>query len=74
MGLGKTHLAQAIGNEVKRLNNNKVVLYVSSEKFINQFSYNIHTKFSLLAWYSILPLGNLKNLKRKYNDFIINKF
>ncbi|MFM2363375.1 MAG: chromosomal replication initiator protein DnaA [Sphingobacteriales bacterium] len=37
VGLGKTHLAQAIGNEVKRLNNNKVVLYVSSEKFINQF-------------------------------------
>ncbi len=36
-GLGKTHLAQAIGNEVKRLHNNKVVLYVSSEKFINQF-------------------------------------
>ena len=37
VGLGKTHLAQAIGNEVKRLHNNKVVLYVSSEKFINQF-------------------------------------
>jgi chromosomal replication initiator protein len=37
VGLGKTHLAQAIGNEVKNLHNNKVVLYVSSEKFINQF-------------------------------------
>ncbi len=37
VGLGKTHLAQSIGNEVKRLHNNKVVLYVSSEKFINQF-------------------------------------
>lgn len=37
VGLGKTHLAQAIGNEVKRLHPNKVVLYVSSEKFINQF-------------------------------------
>lgn len=37
VGLGKTHLAQAIGNEVKRINANKVVLYVSSEKFINQF-------------------------------------
>jgi len=37
VGLGKTHLAQAIGNEVKRLHTNKVVLYVSSEKFINQF-------------------------------------
>ena len=37
VGLGKTHLVQAIGNEVKRLYPNKVVLYVSSEKFINQF-------------------------------------
>lgn len=37
VGLGKTHLAQAIGNEVKKLNQGKVVLYVSSEKFINQF-------------------------------------
>ncbi|MBW7893016.1 MAG: chromosomal replication initiator protein DnaA [Chitinophagaceae bacterium] len=37
VGLGKTHLAQAIGNEVKRLHPHKVVLYVSSEKFINQF-------------------------------------
>ncbi|MBM3440893.1 MAG: chromosomal replication initiator protein DnaA, partial [Bacteroidetes bacterium] len=37
VGLGKTHLAQAIGNEVKRQHPHKVVLYVSSEKFINQF-------------------------------------
>ena len=37
VGLGKTHLAQAIGNEVKRTHPGKVVLYVSSEKFINQF-------------------------------------
>src|SRR6187399_2971673 len=37
VGLGKTHLAQSIGNEVKRLHPGKVVLYVSSEKFINQF-------------------------------------
>lgn len=37
VGLGKSHLIQAIGNEVKRLHSNKVVLYVSSEKFINQF-------------------------------------
>jgi chromosomal replication initiator protein len=36
-GMGKTHLVQAIGNQVKRSHPNKVVLYVSSEKFINQF-------------------------------------
>lgn len=37
VGLGKTHLAQAVGNEVKQLYPNKTVLYVSSEKFTNQF-------------------------------------
>jgi chromosomal replication initiator protein len=37
VGLGKTHLAQAIGNEVKKNHSDKVVLYVSSEKFTNQF-------------------------------------
>lgn len=37
VGCGKTHLAQAIGNEVRRLHPNKAVLYVSAEKFINQF-------------------------------------
>jgi chromosomal replication initiator protein len=37
VGLGKTHIAQAIGNEVKANFPNKTVLYVSSEKFTNQF-------------------------------------
>lgn len=35
--VGKTHLLQAIGNETKLINPNKTVLYVSAEKFINQF-------------------------------------
>src|SRR5438876_11275784 len=37
VGLGKTHLAQAIGNEVKRSLPDKLVLYVSCEKFTQQF-------------------------------------
>lgn len=37
VGLGKTHLAHAIGNRIKEISNNKSVLYVSSEKFINQY-------------------------------------
>ena len=36
VGLGKTHLAQAIGNEVLRTLDGKTVLYVSSDKFTNQ--------------------------------------
>ena len=37
VGLGKTHLVQAIGNEISNASQKKVVLYVSSEKFANQF-------------------------------------
>ena len=41
VGLGKTHLAQAIGNEVKTTGMDKTVLYVSSEKFTNQLIQSI---------------------------------
>lgn len=38
VGLGKTHLVQAIGNYIEgQPGNNKLVLYVSSEKFTSQF-------------------------------------
>ncbi|MSP57516.1 MAG: chromosomal replication initiator protein DnaA [Flavobacteriaceae bacterium] len=36
-GLGKTHLAHAIGNLIKQNHKQKVVVFVSTEKFINQF-------------------------------------
>lgn len=36
-GLGKTHLAQAIGNFIKTNTPGKTVLYVGSEKFTTQF-------------------------------------
>ena len=36
-GLGKTHLMHAIGNEVLFNNKNAKVLYVTSEKFTNEF-------------------------------------
>jgi chromosomal replication initiator protein len=37
VGLGKTHLAQAIGNEIKRTHPEKLVIFVSCEKFCQQF-------------------------------------
>jgi chromosomal replication initiator protein len=37
VGLGKTHLANAIGIEIKKNFPNKTVLYVQSEKFCHQF-------------------------------------
>jgi len=36
-GLGKTHLLQAIGNEIKRRYPNKKIRYVTSEKFTGEF-------------------------------------
>lgn len=44
-GLGKTHLIQAAGNEIKNLYKNKVkVRYVSSEKFVNDVVWAIRNK------------------------------
>lgn len=37
VGLGKTHLVQAIGNNIKNTRDDKFVLYVTSENFTNQF-------------------------------------
>ncbi|MEZ5196067.1 MAG: DnaA/Hda family protein [Bacteroidales bacterium] len=37
VGLGKTHLAHAIGLEVKNNFPEKTVLYVTSEQFTNQY-------------------------------------
>ena len=37
VGLGKTHLVQAIGNHIRANQADRIVVYVSSEKFTNQF-------------------------------------
>ena len=40
-GLGKTHLLQAIGN--KAIENHKIVIYVTIEQFMNDFTFSIKT-------------------------------
>lgn len=36
-GLGKTHLMQAIGNELKRRNANMAICYLTAETFLNEY-------------------------------------
>jgi len=43
VGLGKTHLIQAIGNEIARTNPEKKVVYLPCEKFTNEFITSIST-------------------------------
>lgn len=58
VGLGKTHLAHAIGIEVKEQHPNKTVLYVSSERFTHQFvdSLRNHTHNDFLHFYQMIDV------------------
>lgn len=44
VGLGKTHLAQAIGNEIRRQQPNSKITYVSCETFTNEFIESLRKK------------------------------
>ncbi len=54
-GLGKTHLMQAIGNEILKRNPNMTVLYVTSEQFTNDMVECIKEK-------------NMEEFRRTYRD------
>lgn len=43
-GLGKTHIMHAIGNYIRKNNRHLKVLYVSSEKFVNELITSIRSK------------------------------
>jgi chromosomal replication initiator protein len=57
-GLGKTHLAQAIGIEVKERFPEKVVLYVNASKFITQYSESTrnNTRNDFLHFYQMIDV------------------
>jgi chromosomal replication initiator protein len=52
-GLGKTHLLKAIGNEA--IKNNKEVLYLTSEQFLNEFTFSLKSK-------------NMNSFQKKYRS------
>jgi chromosomal replication initiator protein len=55
VGLGKTHLAQAIGHEILANNPKKKIIYVSCENFTNEFIQSISA-------------GKINEFKKKYRD------
>jgi chromosomal replication initiator protein len=62
VGLGKTHLLQAIGNKVKEDNPNIKVHYLTSEKFASDFINSIQNK----------DIYVFKGKYRKYNLLIVD--
>lgn len=44
VGLGKTHLLQGTGNEILRHNPDAVVVYITSERFVNEVIESIRTR------------------------------
>lgn len=58
VGLGKTHLAHAIGLETKKNYPDKTVLYVSAEQFFQQYSQSVinNTKNDFMQFYQMIDL------------------
>ncbi|MEQ8628387.1 chromosomal replication initiator protein DnaA [Ekhidna sp.] len=70
VGLGKTHLVQAIGNHIKNEDPSKKIIYVASEKFTNQFidslkNNNVQSFISYYRGVDILILDDVQFLRDK---------
>ncbi len=61
-GLGKTHLIQAVGNEIKRAFPDKKVFYTTAEKFMNDYTTSVQTNRS----------NNFREKYRKFDVLIID--
>lgn len=61
-GLGKTHLIQAIGNEIKKNNPKKKIFYVTSEKFSIDYINSLQVN----------KVNRFKEKYRKYDVFIMD--
>jgi len=62
VGLGKTHLIQAIGNQISQNNNRSRVRYVSSDKFSSEFVSGLQNK----------NVEEFKNKHKELDVFIID--
>ncbi len=58
VGLGKTHLAHAIGVEIKNKYPDKTVLYISAEKFTQQYIESIkkNTRNDFIHFYQVIDI------------------
>ncbi|MEQ8472685.1 MAG: chromosomal replication initiator protein DnaA [Marinoscillum sp.] len=70
VGLGKTHLVQAIGNDIISNDLSKSVIYVASEKFTNQFidalkNNNLQDFINYYKEVDVLILDDVQFLKEK---------
>lgn len=69
-GLGKTHLVHAIGNQIKQNHKNKIVLYIQTGKFINQYidacKNNTHNDFiNFYQQIDVLIVDDVHELAKK---------
>lgn len=57
-GIGKSHLLQAIGNQIKQITPGKTVLYLQADKFINQFieSAKNNTTSEFINFYNLIDV------------------
>ncbi len=70
VGLGKTHLVQAIGNQIIADDRSKRIIYVASEKFTNQFiealrNNNLQDFINYYKEVDVLILDDVQFLKEK---------
>jgi chromosomal replication initiator protein len=70
VGLGKTHLVQAIGNQIRQVDPSKKIVYVASEKFTNQFidslkNNNVQSFISYYREVDVLILDDVQFLRDK---------
>ncbi len=80
-GLGKTHLSQSIGLEVKNLFPDKTVLYVRAEQFMNQFVDAVQNNSSndFIHFYQMIDVLIVDDIhtfsgKEKTQDIFFNIF